>query len=309
MNTFFGFRGAGVLGFSGLLVLGLAAQGAPSTEVYLVTLERGAARPVHGPVVNISNSPGYDNQPSFTPDGRFVLFTSERQSAPTDIYRYEIATAALVQLTHTAEKEYSPLVTPDGKTFTVIQVEANNDQRLWRFDPDGTNARVVLPDVKPVGYHVWADATHLALFVLGAQGQPATLQWADTTTGKAEVIEAGIGRSLGIRPGTGLITFVSKPRTGPWVIKSFDPKTRAVAAITETVERSEDYAWDPVTRDLYMARGTKVFVWRATAAGWQDAGDLAGEGIGNITRMAISPDRGSATTPGRLALVAEPASK
>ena len=27
-----------------------------------------------GTLVNISNSPGYDNQPSFTPDGKAVIF-------------------------------------------------------------------------------------------------------------------------------------------------------------------------------------------------------------------------------------------
>ena len=41
---------------------------------------------------------------------------------------------------------------------------------------------VILPSVKPVGYHAWADDHTLALFVLG---QPATLQLADTRTGTA----------------------------------------------------------------------------------------------------------------------------
>ena len=47
-----------------------------------------------GPAVNITNNPGYDNQPFFTPDGRSVLFTSVRGPAgttQTDIYRYDIA--------------------------------------------------------------------------------------------------------------------------------------------------------------------------------------------------------------------------
>ena len=37
----------------------------------------------------------------------------------------------------------------------------------------------MLRDVKPVGYHAWASSSLLALFVLGQQGQPATLQVAD----------------------------------------------------------------------------------------------------------------------------------
>src|SRR4051794_8667781 len=53
----------------------LGAQGAPATDIYLVPL--GANLNV-GKAVNITSRPGYDNQPSFTPDGRSVLYTSTR---------------------------------------------------------------------------------------------------------------------------------------------------------------------------------------------------------------------------------------
>ena len=96
-----------------------------------------------GKPINISNSPGYDNQPSFTPDGAAVLFTSvrgERKPDPansaatgSDIYRYDIAPARLSQVTNTPEAEYSPTVTPDGRHISVIRVEADGTQRLWRF--------------------------------------------------------------------------------------------------------------------------------------------------------------------------------
>ena len=53
-----------------------AAQAPPDTEIYLapMTLVNGAID--IGPAVDITNNPGYDNQPFFTPDGRAVLFTS-----------------------------------------------------------------------------------------------------------------------------------------------------------------------------------------------------------------------------------------
>ena len=199
-----------------VILISLAAlsgvqQQPPATEIYLVAWSFDKAKTVVGAVVNISNSPGYDNQPSFLPDGSGILFTSNRDGKQTDIYRYDFAAKSVTQLTHTSEGEYSPLVTPDGKSFSVIRTEADGTQRLWRFDLDGTNPRLVLENVKPVGYHVWIDATHLALFVLGGQGQPSTLQLADTTTGKAEVIDSRIGRSLHRRPGTGTISYVSQP--------------------------------------------------------------------------------------------------
>src|SRR5271154_6896573 len=67
------------------------AAAPPDTEIFLAPLAvRGT--PLVGHPVNITNSPGYDNQPAFTPDGAGILFTSIRGGGTqTDIYRYDIA--------------------------------------------------------------------------------------------------------------------------------------------------------------------------------------------------------------------------
>jgi dipeptidyl aminopeptidase/acylaminoacyl peptidase len=273
----------------------------PPTEVYLVDLDPSGRVER---VVNISNNADYDNQPSFTPDGRAVLFSSKRDGRQTDIYRYDIATAALTPLTRTPESEYSPLVAPDGQTFSVVRVEADNTQRLWRFDLDGTRPQLVLEQVKPVGYHVWIDPTHLGLFVLGATGAPNTLQIADTTTGKATQVDVNIGRGLQMRPGTRVLTYVSKTST-PWKIRQIDASTRALAAdLASTLEGSEDFAWDRIDRSdvLFMASGSKLFVWTLENRTWREYADLAASGLQKITRIAIRP--ASAGRP-RFALVAE----
>jgi Tol biopolymer transport system component len=269
--------------------------------VYLADFIYDIIPPV-GPPKNISNNPGYDNQPSFFPDGSGLLFTSNRDGKQTDIYRYDLA-AGITQVTRTAESEYSPIVTPDRKTFSAIRVEADGTQRLWRFNLDGTNPRLVLENVKPVGYHVWIDETRLALFVLGSQGQPNTLQLADAKTGQSQIIESGIGRSLLLRPDKGTVSFVHKPASGHWVVKELDPRTRAVQTLTETVDDNvnEDCAWQPGGR-LVMASGAKLFVWVPGRADWHEIADLSSAGIGRITRLAFSPRE-----PLKLALVAEPA--
>jgi hypothetical protein len=51
------------------------AAAPPDTEILLAPLAPGASTVVGHPV-NITNSPGYDNQPAFTPDGTGMLFTS-----------------------------------------------------------------------------------------------------------------------------------------------------------------------------------------------------------------------------------------
>ncbi|MFI5177583.1 MAG: TolB family protein [Vicinamibacterales bacterium] len=289
-----------------LLAAGFALQQAPPpTEVYLASAGRDYTPSITN-AVDISNNPGYDNQPSFTPDGKAILFTSNRDGKQTDIYRYDIVTKALTQLTNTPEGEYSPLVTPDGRTFSVIRAELDGTQRLWRFDVDGSNPRLVFENIKPVGYQAWIDATHVAMFILGANGQPATLQVGDTTTGEATTIESRIGRALQIRPGRRTLTFVVKPQSGPWLIKEWDPSTRQATTICETLEGSEDFTWDPVFRDgrLLMAKGSKIFRWDA-ASGWREEGDFSAAGVDSITRLAVSPDA-RAGSANRLAFVGVP---
>jgi dipeptidyl aminopeptidase/acylaminoacyl peptidase len=278
----------------------VAAQPPPATEVYLLDLGAPAASRTW---INISNNPGYDNQPSFLPDSSAVLFASDRGDG-TDIFRYDIGSKVLRQLTHTTEAEYSPTVTPDGKGFSVVRVETDKTQRLWRFDLDGTNPRLVLEDVKPVGYHAWIDATHLALFVLGS---PNSLYVADTTTGAAESVHAGIGRSILIRPGAGTVTFTTTGASP--MIMEMDPKTRSVKPLRAPLQGSQDTAWSPDGHILYMATGSVIQSVDADRpeGKWAPAfrlggADSSGTGpaLDRITRMAVSRD-------GRwLAFVAEP---
>ena len=135
---------------STLLILAIAAiltpaqpaqQAPPATEVYLMALPQDPS--AHdGPTtwINISNSPGYDNQPSFLPDSSAVLFSSNRDGKQTDIYRYDLATKALKQLTNTVDLEYSPAVTPDGKTFSVIrQAAADGHAHADAFSSGGVS--------------------------------------------------------------------------------------------------------------------------------------------------------------------------
>ena len=274
-----------------------AAQQPPATEIYLAPISVTKETITVGVAENATNNPAYDNQPGFLRDSSGFLFSSVRDGKPHDIYRYEIASGAIKQVTSVLEGEYSPTVTPDGKTFSAIRIEEDKiTQRLWRFNLDGSNPQLVQKDLK-VGYHVWVDASHVAVFVLGDQGQPNTLQFVDTTTGSAEIIDKSIGRSLHVRPGTGTVSYISKPAGGAWLVNEFDPKTKKISTITPALDRVEDCVWLPDGR-LLMASGSLLKVWTPGGA-WADVKDL-GPGLDRITRMAISPD-------GKwLALVAEP---
>ena len=276
-----------------------ATQAPPATDVFLVALADPAAWTAAS-VSNISASPGYDNQPSFMRDSRSVLFTSNRDGKQSDIYRYWIADRKLTQLTQTPESEYSATIVPAGNAFSVIQVEADNTQRLWQFDLAGKSPSLVLPDLKPIGYHAWIDAATVMVFVLG---EPATLQRATPGAPEAEVVTGNIGRALVSIPGTKAVSFTTRDENRVWWIKRYDADTREIRTLVQAPEGATGEPYCAWTRDgrLYTAAGTRILSWKEGETGWTAVGDLAAAPIRNISRLSISPD-------GRwLAFVAEPA--
>lgn len=274
--------------FSIAIIGALAAQTAPpSTEVFLAPLVWTNSSVTVGTPVNITNNPGYDNQPSFLPDSSAVLFASNRDTKQNDIYKYDIASKQIVQLTKTAENEYSPLVALDGNSFLTVH---GAEQSIFRYDMDGSNPRLVYQHGPLlIGYHVWTTPTEFAAFILAAPPAPQSLQVINTTTGKGEIIETNTGRSLLRRVGYDTISFVSKTDPQKWMIKQFDIKTHAVTTITETVPRSEDLTWLPDGRTV-MASGSKLFVWQTGATAWAELADLTAAGIKRITRLSASRD-------------------
>ena len=269
----------------------------PPPDIFLASLEATRGVPRVGAPLNFTDRSGYDNQPSFTGDGRAVLFTSVRADAQADIYRYDIAARQATRITATApESEYSATAIEGGRAISVVRVERDSAQRLWRFPLDGSKPSVILERVRPVGYHAWADDHTLALFVLGS---PNSLQLADTRTGKADSIATGIGRSLHRVPGSRKISFVRKLSGTEWWIETLDPASRATTRLIRLPEGVEDYAWLP-NGSVICGRGSTLVWWSGkSGADWQQIADLRTAGVHGITRLAISPQGN------RIAFVAE----
>ena len=313
-------RTLGLAGLAGALFsVALRAQAAPppaasppttppSTDIYLAPLTTRAGKLVVGAPTNVTKRPGYDNQPSFTPDGRALLFTSVREDAQADIYRYDLRTRTTSRVTATPESEYSASVYGDGSRFSVIRVELDSTQRLWSFRLDGSDPRLVLESVKPVGYHAWVDASTVALFILGS---PNTLLVADVLTGRADTIARDVGRSLAPLPRGGGFSFTQRLRDSSWALTAVDVRRSKTTGARHSMvlpvarmARGADYvAWVTPSQAISGAE-SKLLLWTRERGPlrWAELADLSRQGLRRISRLAISADRRW------LAIVAEPAS-
>lgn len=271
------------VGFS-LVAIPALAQGPPGTDIFVARLTiRGDSIAVDAPH-NVTARPGYDNQPSFVPDGTALLYTSIGPDGQADVWRYDVETGERQRLTATPESEYSPTVVPGGQSFSVVRVERDSTQRLWRFGLDGSPPELILPAVQPVGYQAWVDDSTVALFVLG---NPATLWIADVRRGTSRAVAANIGRSLNRVPHRRAITFVHRVGDSTWITE-LDAATERLEHLIEALPGNEFHAWAP-QGVLLTAEGSRLFAWRPGEARWREVADVAASGIRQISRLAVDP--------------------
>lgn len=276
----------------------LGAQ-APSTDVFLAPLKRIRDSIVVGAAVNITHRAGYDNQPSFLPNNRALFYTVVGADGQADIWRYDIAEKRTSRVTTTAESEYSATVMPGGTRMSVIRVEADSTQRLWSFALDGTDPQVLLPNIKPVGYHAWLGGARLVAFVLGT---PSTLHVLNSDGTADEVRARNVGRSLNRVPGMDAFSYTQPDSANASWITMHHVAGGTDATLVRVSLDNEYHAWTP-DRVLLSTYKSRLVRWNGaidSTAKWSVVADLATSGLKNVSRLAVSPD-------GKwLAFVAEP---
>lgn len=275
-----------------LAVLAARAPAQAGTDIWVAPVHAIGSRVEIGRPMNVTKRAGYDNQPAFTADGHALLFTSVREDRQADIWRVSVVGGRAERVTRTPESEYSATPIPGKDAFSVIRVERDSTQRLWRFANDGTSPALVLRALRPVGYHVWLSDGLLGTFVLGS---PNALVMVDSRTERADTLARDIGRALVKVPGRDAFTFLQIGRDSN-VISEVDTRTNAVRPLFAAPVGADYHVW---TSDgtLLTAAGTRLYV--RVGDRWDVLADYAELGIRGISRLALSP-RGD-----RLAFVAE----
>ncbi len=92
----------------------------------------------------LTSGPTRDRQPAFSPDGRRVVFSSDR-SGSLDLWSAELATRAVRRLTFDTADDWDPHWSADGKHL-VWSSNRSGHFEIWIAEPDGSGARQVTSD-------------------------------------------------------------------------------------------------------------------------------------------------------------------
>ncbi len=273
----------------------IPAQGPPGTDIWVADLKIRPGRVTVGKPANVTARAGYDNQPAFLPDGSGFLYTRIGADGQADVWRYDFSTDAAHAVTTTPESEYSPTPMPGSGGTSVVRVELDSTQRLWRLDRDGGHPAVLFEKIKPVGYHAWAGDSSLALFVLG---NPNALVLVRLGIDRADTVARNVGRALQPIPGRHGVSFVQiVDSTESWLME-LNADSGTVRRLVRLPHGAEFHVWAPGGLVL-VSDGTTLFQWDSHGGtAWVAVADLGALGLKGVTRLALSP------SGDRLALVA-----
>ncbi len=226
-----------------------------------------------GTALQLTSGDWDHNGPAWTPDGKSILFTSNRVPnaqfmwRESEIYKVDVASGNITALTSRRGPDSDPVVSPDGKlvAFTGYDVTDNTrpETRLYVMNIDGSNRRELAPglDRTPTGLIWAADGSGIYITV---QSEGASNLVFAPLRGPARHVTRGAhmlavsdisskGRALGT---------LSTPYK-PADIVSFD--VRRPDAITQLT-----YVNDDVLRDVKL--GEVEEIWYRSVDDWRVQG-------------------------------------
>jgi hypothetical protein len=268
-----------------LLLTAVANAQILDTEVWAGALDLRDGRFVASDLKNVSNHRGYDNQPSFLPDGDSLLFTTEASSLDetglgVHAVRYDLVTGKSTPLP--LARGFSPTPAADGQIMMLRQ------GGVWLHDARGKLLRA-LTETKEAGYFQRFEADSRDTWVLFMNDKDRRIVLYDPVTHALETMITGAITAPYRVPGERAVTFVVQEKETLTLHRLDVDEKRVTTLATIPFPTGGHHVWTP-RKTIFIASGPEIHEWDPRKPGqWPvvqrfDQPDLQG-----ITRIAISP--------------------
>jgi hypothetical protein len=287
------------------------AQNQNPSNLWVVDLHWTGNRLTVGTPVKLTHDDGTNSQPSFSPDGRSIVFSAIRDTvagASSDIYRIDLATKKETRVTHTPENENSPTVNERGEYMAVRWKFATlfKEYGVWVYAADGTPLHGVLPGPDTTGYYTPLANGDVAL--TRPKSKTFTLALFNPKTGVIADVDSGLPALPAQRiPGEQALSYVRiDSADGHNVIRRIDLATRQTTTIGSTVLSRTIHAWVPGHAAILMAKGSTLYERTLSDTTWRAVATFNDPGLRNVGAYVVSPrgDKLILTAPIRVTLAA-----
>jgi len=163
-----------------------------NSDIFIIPLNGGEAKNI------TAGMNGYDVSPTYTPDGRYLLFRSQAtatfEADRWRVMRYDPANGEIVELTKGFDQQAEEIaVSPDSKTvYFTANLRGKNPIFSVPVEPDfrqriATHVKEVVPNIYAGGVAVGSDNRTL-IFNASSNAAPAEIWTANADTGNASAI-------------------------------------------------------------------------------------------------------------------------
>ena len=269
----------------------------PNTEVYLFNINTNDKGLELSNMINVSNNPGYDNQPSFIYED--VLLYVGNNEGQTDIMYYNIKEEKYSWFhDKTDGGEYSPQKLPLGDDIAAVRLDPDGLQRLYFYNSFKENPRMAVADLAVAYFHFYTNNI-LVSAVLG--GNTLDLVVSNLQEKTNDTLLVNVGRSIHGVPYSKYVSYtvVNEEKNHDLYLLEIDGGLESYF-VCQLPIGIQDYTWLNDTQILIGSRN-KLYIYDTMEnEDWIEVADLSSFNIKDISRLAVSPE-GS-----KLAIVGEP---
>jgi dipeptidyl aminopeptidase/acylaminoacyl peptidase len=275
-----------------LLILTLFVQTLPvfsqtsNPEIFLFSIEKKDGKFTFTDGKNITNNPGYDNQPSFSLNGSSLLFTSNRNGKDTNIYEYFLADGKTNQITSSEDNEYTAKEF-DGNTINFVREGRGQEMTVWKYDRQTKHESPALKNKESVAYYAFNSKGDALVWIRYAY----FIHWVNPEKGINKFVTDYAQPSTPQRlPATDNFSFMKRlPNDELWIYE-FNPTNQAIRPVVQTKDAKITYCWMD-DGSLLIGSGPKLFRFdEKSDKNWVLIADLSSFGIKDIGRISNSFD-------------------